>query len=43
MFSTKMAHFNLKKQGKKEIKKYDDKEAARIILQEWLDNKKIIK
>jgi len=43
MFSTKMAHFNLKKQGKKEIKRYDDKEAARIILQEWLDNKKNIK
>lgn len=40
MFSTKIAHSNLKKQGKKEIKKYDDKEAARIILQAWLDDEK---
>lgn len=37
MFTTKMAQDNIKKRGKKNIIKADDKEAARIILQEWLD------
>lgn len=39
MFTTKMAHENLIKKGIKGIKKYDDAEAARIILQSWLDKK----
>jgi putative holliday junction resolvase len=38
MFTTKMARANLIERGMKEISKSDDKEAARIILQEWLDN-----
>lgn len=37
MFTTKMAQDNIKKRGKKNITRSDDKEAARIILQEWLD------
>ncbi|GBE16291.1 putative Holliday junction resolvase [bacterium BMS3Abin15] len=37
MFTTKMAQSNLIEKGVKGIKKYDDQEAARIILQEWLD------
>lgn len=37
MFTTKMAQENIKKRGKKNIAKMDDKEAARIILQDWLD------
>jgi putative Holliday junction resolvase len=37
MFTTKMANANLIEQGKKKIKNFDDKEAARIILQQWLD------
>lgn len=36
MFTSKMAQNNLKEAGKKEVQK-DDAEAARIILQEWLD------
>ena len=40
MFSTKMAERNLKEKGMKKIKKYDDREAARIILQSWLDKRK---
>jgi putative transcription antitermination factor YqgF len=40
MFTTKMAQANLIEKGVKGIKKYDDEEAARIILQEWLDSKK---
>lgn len=39
MFTTVMAHNNIKMRGGKNIAKFDDKEAARIILQEWLDNK----
>lgn len=39
MFTTKMAQDNLKEKGAKGIKRFDDQEAARIILQEWLDNK----
>lgn len=38
MFTTKMAESNLKEKGAKNIKTQDDKESARIILQEWLDN-----
>ena len=38
MFTTKMAQANLKEKGVKGIKKQDDKEAAKIILQEWLNN-----
>lgn len=37
MFTTKMAQENLKQHGKKNIAKNDDQEAARIILQSWLD------
>lgn len=38
MFTTKMAHENIKMHGVKNISAFDDKEAARIILQEWIDN-----
>jgi putative holliday junction resolvase len=38
MFTTKMAQANLIEKHVKGIKRYDDQEAARIILQEWLDN-----
>lgn len=37
MFTTKMAHANIKMRGGRNIAKTDDQEAARIILQEWLD------
>lgn len=37
MFTTKIAQANLMEKGVKSIKKYDDMEAARIILQSWLD------
>lgn len=37
MLSTKEAERNLIEKGMKRIKKYDDQEAARIILQSWLD------
>lgn len=37
MFTTKMAQQNLIAQGRKGIKAHDDEEAARIILQEWID------
>jgi putative transcription antitermination factor YqgF len=40
MFTTKMAEANLKAMGLKHVSRYDDAEAARIILQEWLDRKK---
>lgn len=36
MFTSKMAQSNLKEAGKKNISK-DDAEAARIMLQDWLD------
>ena len=39
MFSTKMAENNLKEAGAKKIKKLDNQEAARIILQSWLDRR----
>jgi len=37
MFSTKMAQDSLKEKGAKKIKELDNQEAARIILQSWLD------
>lgn len=37
MFSTKMAENNLKEKGVRGIKRLDNQEAARIILQSWLD------
>lgn len=37
MFTTKMAQDNLKARGAKRVDQIDDAEAARIILQEWLD------
>jgi len=37
MFTTKMAHANIKMRGGRDIAKTDDQEAARIILQSWLD------
>jgi putative Holliday junction resolvase len=37
MFTTKMAHANIKLRGGKNIAATDDQEAARIILQAWLD------
>src|SRR4030042_6640695 len=39
MFTTRQAQRNLIEKGVKGIKKYDDQEAARIILQGWLDKK----
>lgn len=39
MFTTKMAHQNLVDRGAKNIKSQDDQEAARIILQSWLDKR----
>ncbi|HEX8973957.1 MAG TPA: Holliday junction resolvase RuvX [Patescibacteria group bacterium] len=37
MFTTKMAQENIKLRGKKNVAATDDQEAARIILQSWLD------
>lgn len=37
MFTTRMAQDNLIEKGAKNIKSQDDQEAARIILQSWLD------
>jgi len=37
MFSTQQAQRNLIEKGVKKIKKYDHQEAARLILQSWLD------
>jgi putative transcription antitermination factor YqgF len=42
MFTTKMAHENIKLRGGKNIAKTDDQEAARIILQSWLDRHNVI-
>jgi putative holliday junction resolvase len=39
MFTTKMAQDNLMEKGVRGVKKHDDEEAARIILQSWLDKK----
>ena len=37
MFTTKMAQDNLIAKGARGIKRFDDQEAAKIILQSWLD------
>jgi len=37
MFSTKIAEHNLRERGVKKIARFDDQEAARIILQSWLE------
>lgn len=39
MFTTKMAQENIKMRGGKNIAETDDQEAARIILQSWLDQR----
>jgi|WetSurMetagenome_2_1015567.scaffolds.fasta_scaffold121402_3 putative holliday junction resolvase len=39
LYSTQQAERNLKEKGVKRIKRFDDQEAARIILQSWLDKK----
>ena len=39
IYSTQQAERNLKEKGAKRIKRFDDQEAARIILQSWLDKK----
>ncbi|NTW75656.1 MAG: pre-16S rRNA-processing nuclease YqgF [Candidatus Moranbacteria bacterium] len=39
MFTTKMASANLCEHGIRNIARFDDQEAARIILQEWLDSR----
>ncbi|HRY82644.1 MAG TPA: Holliday junction resolvase RuvX [Candidatus Moranbacteria bacterium] len=39
MFTTKMAQANLIAKKVKGVKRFDDQEAARIILQSWLDKK----
>jgi len=39
-FTTQQAQRNLIEKGVKGIKRFDDREAARIILQDWLDKKK---
>ena len=41
MFTTKMAQANLIERGMKHVSQHDDEEAARIILQEWLEKEKI--
>ncbi len=38
MFTTKMAKANLIERGIKSVDKHDDAEAARIILQSWIDS-----
>lgn len=40
MFTTRQAQRNLIEKGVKGIKKFDDQEAARIILQSWLDKQR---
>lgn len=42
MFSTKMAENNLREKGAKKIKRFDNQEAAKIILQSWLDKQNMI-
>jgi putative Holliday junction resolvase len=37
IYSTKMAERGLREKGAKRIKRFDDEESARIILQSWLD------
>ena len=40
MFSTKIARQNLKERGEKGLDRLDDREAARIILDSWLNQNK---
>jgi len=40
IFSTQLAERGLKEKGARKIKRFDDREAARIILQSWLEKKK---
>jgi len=42
MFTTKLATTYLVSKGVRGIKQYDDQEAARIILQDWLDRKVLL-
>jgi len=42
MFTTKMAQENIKLRGGKHIAQTDDQEAARIILQSWLDRQNMV-
>lgn len=37
MYTTKMARANLVEQGMRRLDRYDDREAARLILQSWLE------
>lgn len=39
IFSTQQAERNIIEKGAKKIKRFDDQEAARIILQSWLDKR----
>lgn len=43
MFTTKMAQANLIARGLKNVGRQDDAEAARIILQSWLDGRNMLK
>jgi putative Holliday junction resolvase len=38
MYTTKMARANLVEQGVRNLDRHDDREAARLILQSWLDS-----
>ncbi len=40
MFTTRMAQANLRERGLSKEIGFDDQEAARILLQEWLDTQK---
>jgi putative Holliday junction resolvase len=40
MFTTRMARNNLQEKGMKNLERYDDQEAARIILESWLGKSK---
>lgn len=42
IYSTKIARENLKEKGLRDINRFDDAEAARIILSSWLEKKKIL-
>lgn len=43
MFSTKLAQTQLIEKGVRQIQRYDDEEAARIILQDWLERETLTK
>ena len=40
MYTTKMARANLVERGVRHLDRHDDREAARLILQQWLDHKR---